>query len=77
MVIVNTHEAKTRLSKLLALVEAGERVRICRHGRPVADLVPASAPVDPLVQHAAIREVRIRYDPTEPLAEDEWPDDAR
>jgi prevent-host-death family protein len=38
---VNIHEAKTTLSKLLQLVEEGETVTIARHGKPVADLVPA------------------------------------
>ncbi len=33
------HEAKTKLSKLLALVEAGEDVVITRGGQPVARLV--------------------------------------
>ena len=37
---VNVYEAKTKLSSLLALVEAGEDVVIARHGRPVAKLVP-------------------------------------
>jgi prevent-host-death family protein len=37
---VNTHEAKTNLSKLLARVEAGEEVIIARNGEPVAKLVP-------------------------------------
>jgi len=34
------HDAKTRLSKLLRLVEAGERVTICRNGQPAAEIVP-------------------------------------
>ena len=36
---VNVHEATTRLSRLLELVEQGERVTIARHGKPVAELV--------------------------------------
>ncbi len=36
--IVNVHEAKTQLSKLLRRVEAGEDVVIGRGGRPVARL---------------------------------------
>ena len=40
---VSVHEAKTQLSKLLDLVEEGEEVLIVRHGRPVAQLVPARA----------------------------------
>ena len=39
MIVVNVHEAKTQLSRLLAHVEAGEEVVIARRGRPVARLV--------------------------------------
>ena len=35
----NVHEAKSNLSRLLALVEQGEAVTIMRGGEPVADLV--------------------------------------
>ena len=37
---VNTHEAKTQLSKLIAAVRAGEEVVICQAGKPVARLAP-------------------------------------
>ena len=37
--VVNVHEAKTQLSRLLAQVEAGEDVVIARRGEPVARLV--------------------------------------
>jgi prevent-host-death family protein len=40
MAIVNVHEAKTHLSRLLERVEAGETITIARAGRPVADLTP-------------------------------------
>ncbi len=39
MSIVNVHEAKTQLSRLLAQVERGEEVVIARNGEPVARLV--------------------------------------
>ena len=39
MAVVNVHQAKTQLSRLLALVEAGEEVVIARRGNPVARLV--------------------------------------
>jgi prevent-host-death family protein len=42
MIEVDVHEAKTHLSRLLALVEGGEQVLILRAGKPVARLVPAS-----------------------------------
>lgn len=37
---VNVHEAKTKLSQLLAEVEAGGEVIVARNGKPVAKLVP-------------------------------------
>lgn len=45
-VTVNVQEAKTRLSELLARVEAGEDVVIARAGRPVARLTPEVRPPD-------------------------------
>lgn len=41
--VVNVHDAKTNLSKLLARVEAGEEITIARAGTPVARLVPVRA----------------------------------
>jgi prevent-host-death family protein len=36
---VNMHEAKTRLSELVAAAESGEEVLIARNGRPAVRLV--------------------------------------
>lgn len=41
-ITVGAFQAKTHLSDLLQRVEAGERVTITKHGRPVANLVPIS-----------------------------------
>ena len=41
--VVNVHEAKTHLSRLLERVAAGEEVTIAKAGKPVAKLVPARA----------------------------------
>ena len=41
--VVNTHEAKTRLSELIRQAEAGAEVIVARNGRPVARIVPWSA----------------------------------
>lgn len=49
MLTVNTHEAKTQLSRLLAMVRNGEEVIIAKSGKPVARLVP-------IKQHAVRRE---------------------
>jgi prevent-host-death family protein len=38
--IVNVHEAKTQLSRLLARVATGEEITIARGGEPLARLVP-------------------------------------
>ena len=77
MKTVNVHDAKTRLSSLLAEVEKhGKRVVICRNGKPIADLVPhrdelSMAPDKKLVA------IRINYDPTEEVGDEDWPPDAR
>ena len=41
--VVNIHEAKTHLSRLLSRVERGDEVIIARAGRPVARLLPFDA----------------------------------
>ncbi len=80
MITVNTHEAKSRLSALLAAVEdRGEVIIICRHGKPVAEMRAANTRTtdpDPLQMHAELA-ATILYDPTEPASEDEWPSDLR
>ena len=38
--IVNVHEAKTHLSRLLTRVERGDEIVIARAGRPIARLLP-------------------------------------
>jgi prevent-host-death family protein len=40
MAVVNMHEAKTHLSRLVERAEAGEEVVVARAGKPVAKLVP-------------------------------------
>ena len=37
---VNIHDAKTQFSKLIADVERGEAVTICRTGKPIATVQP-------------------------------------
>ena len=70
---VNIHEAKTQFSSLVAEIEEGEeRVIICRHGVPVADLV-AHRPLRKMTKSARLGAVTLHYDPAEPLSEDEWP----
>lgn len=42
--IVNVHEAKTHLSRLLERVRAGEEIILSKAGRPYARLVPLGEP---------------------------------
>lgn len=44
MTIVNIHEAKTHLSRILLRVAAGEEIVIARAGKPIARLVPIGEP---------------------------------
>jgi prevent-host-death family protein len=71
MAQVSIHEAKAKLSALIAQVERlGDKVTICRYGRPVAELVPvrhgSRTSVDP-----ELSRVTVKGDLTEPT-EQEW-----
>ena len=78
---VNMHEAKSRLSELVKAVEEdGEQVILCRHGKPVAEIKKASAQAgkfNRLKPHPKLSKIQIKYDPTEPLQPDEWPEGLR
>jgi len=67
---VNVHEAKTHLSRLLAQVESGEEVIISRAGRPVARLIPITAPKQPRVLGQDKDLVVVADDFDAPLPED-------
>jgi prevent-host-death family protein len=67
--IVNVHEAKTHLSRLLDRVAAGTEVTIARAGKPVARLVPLSAPKHRRLGADRGR-VTIAHDFDEPLPDD-------
>jgi prevent-host-death family protein len=41
--VVNVHQAKTHLSRLLAEVAEGQEIVIAKSGRPVARLIPVEA----------------------------------
>ncbi len=42
--VVNTHEAKSRLSELIRAAEEGVEVIVARNGEPVARIVPWESP---------------------------------
>ncbi len=78
MITANMHEAKTRLSELVAAAERGETVIIQRHGKPVAELHAYALPVRDLTPHPDLKVTLVPgYDPAEPLTEDEWPAEFR
>ncbi len=41
--LINMHQAKSQLSKLIAAAEAGDDVVIARNGKPAVKLVPLNA----------------------------------
>lgn len=41
--LVNMHEAKSKLSKLIVAAEAGDEVIIARRGKPAVKLVPVTS----------------------------------
>lgn len=57
---VGAYEAKTHLPQLLDRVARGEEIRITRHGRPIARLVPEvdDASADVRAAIAEIKELR-------------------
>jgi prevent-host-death family protein len=67
--MVNTHEAKTHLSKLLERVRKGERIIIARAGKPVAVLSPIEEIPQPRVPGIDAGVVIISEDFDEPLEE--------
>jgi prevent-host-death family protein len=69
--VVNTHEAKTHLSKLLGLVEKGEEVIIARNGKPIAKLVQAESAADVPILGTAIGRVIFHEGWDDPMSEEE------
>ena len=55
--LVNIHQAKTHLSKLLERVAGGEEIVIAKAGEPVAKLVPYAGLVAPRVPGALTGQV--------------------
>ena len=68
---LNIHEAKTKLSVVLAQVEKGKSFLLCRNGKPVAELVP-HVPRKRTQPHPNMSKIHINYEPTEELSDEEW-----
>jgi prevent-host-death family protein len=67
MELVNIHQAKTHLSRLVERVAAGEEIVIAKNGKPVAKLVPIIA--EPRRPGRLKGRIRIRADFDEPVPE--------
>ncbi len=68
--VVNVHQAKTHLSRLLERVRAGEEIVLAKAGTPVARLVPIAPAVERRVPGGAEGEVVIRDDFDDPMPEE-------
>ena len=60
--IVNTHEAKTHLSRLIERAAQGEEIIIGKAGKPLAKLVPYRAEREPRTPGAWRGRVRLADD---------------
>lgn len=70
MQVVNIHEAKTQLSKLLEQVQAGEDVVIAKAGSPIVRLIPYAPPKRKIAAPGAMEgEIWISDDFDEPIDE--------
>jgi len=66
---VNMHDAKTRLSELVAAAEGGEEVIIARGGTPVVRLVPVAVEHPPVRLGVLAGQIEIGDDFDAPLPE--------
>ncbi len=67
MTLVNIHQAKTHLSRLLARVAAGGESVIAKAGKPIARLVPVERPAQDRVAGGDEGQVWIADDFDAPL----------
>jgi antitoxin (DNA-binding transcriptional repressor) of toxin-antitoxin stability system len=78
LITVDGDEAVGLIGELLREVEVGgQRVRILRAGKVVAEIRPAKRRIDPLKQHRELLGVKFVGDPTAPLDEVDWPAELR
>jgi len=78
MIQVNVFEIKARLSEYLDRVARGERIIVCRHNRPVAELRPLGEvrrqprPIGPLPGEAPFEVPPSFFEPLPPEELDTW-----
>ena len=69
MRVVNVHEAKTHLSRLIEAAAAGEEIIIARAGKPVARLAPLKPRAEPRQPGVLAGRIWIAEDFDDPLPE--------
>jgi prevent-host-death family protein len=69
--IVNMHQAKTSLSRLVERALAGEEVVIARNGEPLVRLVPVPKKTKPRVPGRGKGQIWIAPDCFDPMSEEE------
>lgn len=76
--VKSVYEAKSHLSSILSEVsDNGAVFVICRHGVPIADIVPHRRVNDPFEVKESLAGAEYLVDPTESLDEDDWPEALR
>ncbi len=66
--IINIHQAKTHLSRIIEEVAAGKEVIIGKGGRPMARLVPLLPPVKPKKLGTLKSKIRVPANFNDPLS---------
>jgi prevent-host-death family protein len=69
--IINIHEAKTHLSKIIDEVAAGREVIIAKAGKPMARIVPLTRVVHPKKFGLLKGKIKIPDDFNQPLSDSE------
>ncbi|MSO99346.1 MAG: type II toxin-antitoxin system Phd/YefM family antitoxin [Rhodospirillaceae bacterium] len=70
MAVINVHEAKTHLSRLLERVRAGEEIILGKSGKPIAKIVPYTPQAEPRKPGIAKGKIWIADNFDDPLPED-------
>ena len=70
---VGVAEAKNKLPELIKAVENGERVTICRHGKPVVDIVRTSRRPVSEIEFGGLSHLKVELDPDwwKPMSKEE------
>ena len=77
---INTHRAKTELSKLLRQVEETQATyMICRNGKVIAELRPVSQQAEktPLIPDPQLKRLSYSADAFQSTSNEDWPEDMR